>query len=100
MEKSSVSGRARSEARLCQLAFKNGETALTPEVLLIKMQQVRHVGRRLRGQAIHVRLAQPIGGLAHQAEGQGRRVVARTGQETEQSVDALDRHSLRAERAE
>src|SRR6516165_9023808 len=83
---------------LPKVALEHGKRALAPEILLVESEQVRYVGRRLRGQAVLVHIAQSKRGLAHQAQRQGVCILAGTGQEAEQSVDSLDRHPFGAKR--
>src|SRR5581483_10552385 len=81
-----------------QFQFKLGETPLAAKVAVVKAHESGLVGRDLCRQGVEVvGIAQAIGGMPHQIQGQRRQAVVRPGQETEHAVDALPVHGLGAE---
>src|SRR4051794_21893991 len=51
-----------------QLAFEDRETALPPEILLVKPQQIRDIGRNLRRDRPEIRLLEGAGRVAKQVQ--------------------------------
>src|SRR5262249_48665105 len=70
-------------------AFEDRETGLPLKILLVEAEQMASVRRDLRRQRLDFAVAQLVGGIAHQIEGERVGVGRIGGHETKQSVEAL-----------
>src|SRR5439155_14209630 len=80
-----------------EFALIHRKASLPPKMVLIKAEQVRHVGGHLSSKGRHIGVMKPERRVPHQIQSQGTELVALLGHEAEQTVDAFGLHPFSAE---